>query len=679
VARINPIKLKQDADAHEKAGRPEKAIELLKQIVAENPRDWTTINKIGDLYAKANDIKAANDEFAKVAAFYSKDGFYLKAIAVWKKINRNDPTRLDAYENLGELYAKQGLAAEAKTSFNVAYDECVKRGKLRDAGEVLKKMAELDPSDLNTRTRLAKLYSREGKQDKAAGEYVAVADELVKRGKRQEALAVLQEALKGGARSPRLLAEVAQVHLVQKDFKTALPYLEEARKGAKDDRDVALRTAEAYLGVGRAPDARKVLEEILRKDPGDGDARVLLGRVLLSAGQLDQAFDQVKTAVDQLVERRQVDRAIALLQPIAQQDPPHIPTLAKLVELYRLSRNETMVVQTYSQMVEAYLRREEMEKAASILELLVQLEPHNEQHRSKLDWIRKQGVEPAPASWLPELGEAAVSPPVAAGPGSGPSIQLSGPLAPDEQEFVDEHLSEGRVFRKYGLVDKARDQFEAVLGRFADNLDARRELSEIHKERGELQKLAEQQRAIAQILRLQGDEGGAKAAEAAANEAAPAPAPPPPLLPPAPPLLPPAPPLLPPAPPLLPPAPRRRPLLRPPRSRKPSSPPSPSRRSTSRSLSRDRRRRRPSRSPCSTRSSSSSRWSRPPPSLRRRSRSSTRATSARRVGSCATSSSTLSLRPPNPSRTSISGRCPPPPSHPPVAASFPRPPPPPSP
>jgi tetratricopeptide (TPR) repeat protein len=524
VARINPIKLKQDADKEERANRFDKAIDLLKQIVQENPRDWATINRIGDLYVKANNVKAANEQFAKVADFYARDGFYLKAIAVWKKINRNDPSLLEAHLNLGDLYAKQGLAAEGKAAFNLAYDEYVKRGKLREAGDVLRRLTELDPSDIPSRVKLAALYAREGRQDKAVEEYVAIAEELVNKGHRQEALQLLNEGLKTGRRTPRLLSEIARVHLVQKDFKSALPYLEEARRGAPDDRDVSLRTAEAYLGVQRAGEARRVLEDLLRRHGDDQDARVLLGRVLHATGQPDEAFEQLRTAVDQLVERRQVDRAVALLQPVSQQEPVHIPTLAKLVELYRLSRNEAMVVQTYSQMVEAYLRQGDMEKAGSILELLVQLEPHNEQHRTKLDWIRKQGVEPAPASWLPELDQtrmAAAPAAPAARPGAGQAIELSGPLGPDDQEFVDEHLSEGRVFRKYGLVDKARDQFEAIIGRFPDNLEARRELSSIHKERNELEKVAIHQRAIAQILRLQGDTAGAEEAAALAREAAP--------------------------------------------------------------------------------------------------------------------------------------------------------------
>src|SRR4029453_1424885 len=108
VAKVNPVKLKQDADKEEKAGRLDKAIDLLKQLVADNPRDWNSINRIGDLYVKLNNLKAANEQYAKVADFYARDGFYLKAIAVWKKITKNDPNSLESNLSLADLYTKQG-------------------------------------------------------------------------------------------------------------------------------------------------------------------------------------------------------------------------------------------------------------------------------------------------------------------------------------------------------------------------------------------------------------------------------------------------------------------------------------------------------------------------------------------------------------------------------------------
>lgn len=535
MAKINVVKLKNDAAKATNQQNYVKAIELLKQIAQENPRDANTLNQIGFLYEKLKNNKAANEQYAKVADFYAKDGFYLKAIACWKKVLKNDPALTDAHLNLGDLYAKQGLSAEAKSSLGLAYQECVNRNRLREAGDVLKRMAELDPSDMKVRVRLADLYARDGRQDKAAEEYLALAEELVKKGHRQEALQLLDKGLKIGKRSPRLLTEVARVHLVQKDHASALPYLEEARQLAPEDRDVALRLSEAYIGEGRMDEARSVLEGLLEKSSTDHEAKTLLGRVFLGTGKPDEAYEQILPAVDRFVDKRQLDSAVLLLQPITQADPPYIPALGKLVELYRQSRNEAMVVQTYSQMVEAYLARDEMEQAASVLELLVQLEPHNEQHRGKLEWIRNQGVVPAPADSVPGAAVAlpdAVPAGAAAEAAVGGDIPLSGPLSQGDQEFIDEHLSEGRVFQKYGLTDKARDQFEAVLSRFPDNLDARRELVDLHKSRDDLQTAAQHLRAIAQILRRKGEEVEAAEAEASANqidapaEAAQAPAPP---------------------------------------------------------------------------------------------------------------------------------------------------------
>jgi tetratricopeptide (TPR) repeat protein len=531
VAKANPLQLKRDADAHEKAGRFDKAIDSLKQLVQENPKDWNTVNRIGDLYAKLNppNLKAANEQYVKVARYYADDGFYLKAIAVWKKVLRNDPSMLEGSRELGDLYARQGLVAEAKQTLNVVVDEYIKRSKKREAGEVLRRLAEVDPADMKVRIRLAEFYAWDGHQEKAAGEYVAIADELVKKGHLAEALQLIEKPLRSGPRSPLLLAAAARVCLVQKNFARAIELLEEARRAAPADREVCLRLAEACLGSKRPDEARRVLEGLIERDPADQEARQQLGQVYLAEGRFDEAFDHLLPAVDKLVERRQIDRGAALLMQIVQRNPSHIRSLAKLVELYRVSRNDTLVAQTYSQMVEAYLASGGLEHAASILEMLVQLEPHNEQHRSKLRWVREQQGEPGfevdldrP---LPPPLPPITPPPALAARSAG--IELSGPLSADDQEFISEHLGEGRVFRKYGLGDKARDQLEAVLARFPDNLEALQELVELHKEKDESAAAAQRLRVMAEVHRLKGEPDKAQRLDSEADALAPAPAAPP--------------------------------------------------------------------------------------------------------------------------------------------------------
>src|SRR6185503_16079558 len=137
MAKINPVKVKQDADKLEKGGRLDQAIALYKQVIDDNPRDWNVINKVGDLYAKLNKNREAAEQYAKVADFYAKDGFHLKAIAIWEKINKLEATALDRALDQGDLYAKQGLMMEAKSEEQDVVAEYVKRGKSRDAGDVL--------------------------------------------------------------------------------------------------------------------------------------------------------------------------------------------------------------------------------------------------------------------------------------------------------------------------------------------------------------------------------------------------------------------------------------------------------------------------------------------------------------------------------------------------------------
>jgi pilus assembly protein FimV len=571
VAKVNPVKLKQDADKLEKAGRLDQAIAVYKQIVDDNPRDWNTVKKIGDLYARLNKNREAVDEWTKVADFFAKDGFLLKSIAIWKQINKLDPSAVEPAINLADLYAKQGLMMEAKGQYQAVVDEYIKRGKMRDAGDVLKKMADIDPGDLKIRSKLADLYTREGNTGKAVDEHVAIADELNKKGHLAEALQVLEKGLKIDGKSGRLRTEIARIHLLQKNYDRAAHYLEEAVQQSPKDTQILARLGEAYLGAKKIEEAEAIFKRLLELDPEDEESRVQMGRVYLLQGAFDRAHDELLPVVDKLVGRKDGDKAAALLQQIVQKSPQHVKTLVKLVEIYTQFHKEAMANQTHSLLTEAYVNQGNYQEAASVLEILVSREPQNQQHKTKLEFVRSKlgggakgkaapavpAVPAAPAAddmdeefdlsavaeeaprLVPEpaVPAKAKAAPVSARPPAPPMappgrapIVPTGPLSEEDKEFVEEHLAEGKVFRKYGLVDKAADQFESVVARFPDNIEARQELREVYKEKGVSAKAADQCLALAEIFRLKGDEASAEAQEAEAQRllphaAAPVPAP----------------------------------------------------------------------------------------------------------------------------------------------------------
>jgi len=76
------------------------------------------------------------------------------------------------------------------------------------------------------------------------------------------------------------------------------------------------------------------------------------------------------------------------------------------------------------------------------------------------------------------------------------------PLSDDDREFIAEHIGEGLVFSKYGFAHKARVQFETVLERFPDNLEALHGLLDLYRPEADRAVEAREQRTRAELQRI---------------------------------------------------------------------------------------------------------------------------------------------------------------------------------
>ena len=276
-----------------------------------------------------------------------------------------------------------------------------------------------------------------------------------------------------------------------------------------------------------------------------------MGRVYLMRDDLDRAHDEFLPVVEKMIARKEADKAAGAAaadrpeEPVPREEPGQAGR-----DLPPVPEGRRRSATAYSQLTEAYINAGQFAEAAEALEVLVAREPQNLQHRTKLEFVRgKLGGERVPAAARapppaprrtttsstsrrrskrpPRLRAARPRPRRARAraaararvqrPAPRPPIEVSGPLSEEEKEFIDEHLAEGKVFRKYGLVDKAADQFEAVVARFPDNVDARQELREVYREKGQGAKAAAQCLALAEIFRLKGDEAAAAEQEAEAG------------------------------------------------------------------------------------------------------------------------------------------------------------------
>ena len=94
-------------------GQYDKAIVEYQKLVKEDPSDVRTWLKIGDLFTRKGSRAEACETYLRVAKQYAEQGFFLKAVAVYKQILKLDPSRLDVSLALADMYEQLQLVSDA--------------------------------------------------------------------------------------------------------------------------------------------------------------------------------------------------------------------------------------------------------------------------------------------------------------------------------------------------------------------------------------------------------------------------------------------------------------------------------------------------------------------------------------------------------------------------------------
>ncbi len=121
-----------------------KAIERQRALLEQSPNDVTLLQKMGELFQKAGDQKAAAEAFWQVANCYLRDGFLLKAAALLKQVLKLHPQLTSAREALAIAYVRLGLKFEAIEQYRALLREYSVLEHAEGAGRVAKLLAEIE-------------------------------------------------------------------------------------------------------------------------------------------------------------------------------------------------------------------------------------------------------------------------------------------------------------------------------------------------------------------------------------------------------------------------------------------------------------------------------------------------------------------------------------------------------
>ncbi len=269
------------AEKLRRQGRLEAAIAEYEQVVADQPRDWNTVNLLGDLYVRAGQIESAVRQYTRVAEHFAREGFFQKASALYRKIVKIRPDDEHALLQSADLSEQQGLYADAKANLGAIADRRLRRGDHRGAAEIALRVAKLDPADVGAGLQAARAAADLGDLAGAALRLKAAAAELMRRGRPVEGLAALSEAAALDPDDNELRAALLRASLDAGQIERARQYA----SAAADFRAIA----SALVSQGREREALEALSEALRLEPDDADTHLQLARTYLASGDLDQA------------------------------------------------------------------------------------------------------------------------------------------------------------------------------------------------------------------------------------------------------------------------------------------------------------------------------------------------------------------------------------------------------
>lgn len=350
---FDKAKIVRAAEKNLAQGKIPAAIKEYRQIVENDPNDFTALNMLGDLHTRVNDKQAAMQCFLRIAEHYREEGFQSKAIAMYKKIDRLYPRSPEIANKLALLYETQGLIVDARAQYMIVAEAWLRDGQTRKALEIFRKVADLDPQNTEARIKLAQGYMREGLPVEAAASYAEAGAQFLLAGKHERAIEAYTSSLDLRPHDYLALQGCLNANIALGTPDEAADILERALGEKPDDIELLSMLAHAYLEAEDAPSAERVVDILVTREATNYARSIDVAQLYLKSGKVDDAVRMLSGITEQLLAGREDEKLMELLNEVLARDPEHVEALRLLVRVYAWQRDDEKQRQALERLVEA--------------------------------------------------------------------------------------------------------------------------------------------------------------------------------------------------------------------------------------------------------------------------------------------------------------------------------------
>ena len=368
-------------------GKITAAIKEYRQIVDHEPSDLTTLNMLGDLYVRANKKEEAISCFERIAQHYSTQEFNLKAIAMFKKIERLRPRDPDVARKLGDLYGSQGLVVDARAQYLIVADAYTRAGDNKRALEVLHRIADLDPNNTEIRLKLAEGYVKEQMRREASSAFVQAANRLHHVGSHDKALDAYNRALQLAPDDMDVLRGLLETHIARATADEAAEILERAVENNQSDSELLTMLERAHLEAEEPQGAEKATKLLMAQDASNYLHYLPVAALYLKTGAVDDTVRILNSIIERMLAGREENELLELVNRVLERNPDHLAALRMLVRIHWWQRDMEALRSALERLADSAEAAQKPEEERYALTQLVRLAPDNQGYLERLNML----------------------------------------------------------------------------------------------------------------------------------------------------------------------------------------------------------------------------------------------------------------------------------------------------
>lgn len=316
-------------------GQYDKAVKLYEQAMALEPSNINLRQKLAELLIKGGRPEDARKEFEIVGKHFATNGFYLKAIAVYKQLQKLFPADISLSITLAELNEKHGLTANAIAEYKLVYDYYQKTGNTAELIKTLDKMQTVDSGNVAIKIKLAETLFQNDRKDEAYALFSKTASLLQENGDNATLSRLNERIQELFPEKTEFVLETLAEQVKSGNAAKAVAGLQGLLRSNTGDKRVWDLVIEAYRRLNQPQRVRIAYQHYLKYFPNDPTPMSGLITCCAEDGDSGAALELLERFEPQLLSAGRLDDLEKIYRTLDATDPINIRVLEGLVRVSR--------------------------------------------------------------------------------------------------------------------------------------------------------------------------------------------------------------------------------------------------------------------------------------------------------------------------------------------------------